>query len=80
MRKMLDVPFSSEARDVRTIDVFLPAGKSNGCCIFFIHGGSGEVHIAAGAKHGSFYGVRSSAQKQALTYIEPFLKRTLALE
>ena len=34
-----DIPYSSLAHELQTIDVFLPAGAGNGACIFFIHGG-----------------------------------------
>jgi len=39
VERKLEIPFSREHVDARKIDVFLPKGKRNGCCIFFIHGG-----------------------------------------
>ena len=37
--RQLDVPYSAYHTDRRLIDVFTPAGRPNGCCLFFIHGG-----------------------------------------
>ena len=48
MERRLDIPYSAHERDVRLIDVFLPGGNANGCCIFFIHGGGWH----AGTKEG----------------------------
>jgi acetyl esterase/lipase len=39
MQLNMNIPYSTEADGIRKIDVFLPKGNPNGCCIFFVHGG-----------------------------------------
>jgi len=38
-RTLLDLSYSAADPQVCRLDVFLPAGPGNGCCIFFVHGG-----------------------------------------
>ncbi len=39
MQLNMNISYSTEADGIRKIDVFLPKGNPNGCCIFFVHGG-----------------------------------------
>lgn len=51
-RTLMDQTYSAVDPEVCKLDVFLPAGSGNGCCIFFIHGGGW-----AGGSKGSWHPV-----------------------
>lgn len=40
MEKRIAIPYSRTDTEIRVIDIFLPDGESNGCCLFFVHGGA----------------------------------------
>lgn len=43
-------------------------------------GGTVEIQVVEGAKHGSFYGVKNKVQRKALTHIVPFLEKQLKIK